>query len=99
TDVREIQRAADRATTLTRQLLAFSRNQILEPRILDLRESIHSMESMLSRLIGEDIDVVVRLASDAGHVKADPGQIEQVILNLALNARDAMPNGGTMIIE
>ncbi len=99
TDVREIQRAADRATALTRQLLAFSRNQILEPRILDLRESIQSMESMLSRLIGEDIDVVVRLAPDAGHVKADPGQIEQVILNLALNARDAMPNGGTMIIE
>jgi two-component system cell cycle sensor histidine kinase/response regulator CckA len=99
TDVREIQRAADRATTLTRQLLAFSRNQILEPRILDLRESIHSMESMLSRLIGENIEVVARLAPDVGHVKADPGQIEQVILNLALNARDAMANGGTMIIE
>jgi two-component system cell cycle sensor histidine kinase/response regulator CckA len=98
-DVREIRRAADRATALTRQLLAFSRNQILEPRILDLRESLQSMEAMLSRLIGEDIEVVVRTASDAGHVKADPGQVEQVILNLALNARDAMPKGGTMIIE
>jgi len=98
-DVREIRRAADRATALTRQLLAFSRNQILEPRILDLRESLHSMESMLSRLIGEAIEVVVRTPRDVGHVKADPGQIEQVILNLALNARDAMPNGGTLIVE
>jgi two-component system cell cycle sensor histidine kinase/response regulator CckA len=98
-EVREIRRAADRATALTRQLLAFSRNQILEPRVLDLRESINSMESMLNRLIGEDIEVVVRTPRDIGRIKADPGQIEQVILNLALNARDAMPNGGVLIIE
>jgi len=98
-EVREIRRAADRATALTRQLLAFSRNQILEPRILDLRESLNSMESMLNRLIGEDIEVVVRAPRDVGRIKADPGQIEQVILNLALNARDAMPNGGALIIE
>jgi two-component system, cell cycle sensor histidine kinase and response regulator CckA len=98
-DVREIRRAADRATALTRQLLAFSRNQILEPRVLDLRESLNSMESMLNRLIGEDIEVVVRTPRDVGRVKADPGQIEQVILNLALNARDAMPNGGALIVE
>jgi two-component system, cell cycle sensor histidine kinase and response regulator CckA len=98
-EVREIRRAADRATALTRQLLAFSRNQILEPRILDLRESLNTMESMLNRLIGEDIEVVVRTPRDVGRIKADPCQIEQVILNLALNARDAMPNGGALIIE
>jgi CheY-like chemotaxis protein len=95
----EIQRAAERATGLTRQLLAFSRRQILEPRVLDLRESIRSIEPLLKRLIGEHIDVVVSAARDAGRVKADPGQIEQVILNLALNARDAMPDVGQLYLE
>jgi two-component system, cell cycle sensor histidine kinase and response regulator CckA len=90
----EVRRAAGRATALTHQLLAFSRRQILEPRVLDLRESLVTMEPMLKRLIGEHVEIVVRASADAGRVKADPGQIEQVILNLAVNARDAMPKGG-----
>ncbi len=98
-DLREIQRAAERATSLTRQLLAFSRRQMLEPRVLDLRDSITSIAPMLKRLIGEDIDVVVRATGEIGRVKADPGQIEQVLLNLAVNARDAMPKGGTLMLE
>jgi PAS domain S-box-containing protein len=98
-DLAEIRRAADRATSLTRQLLAFSRRQILEPRVLDLRDSLKSIAPMLTRLIGENISVVVDAATDIGRVKADPGQIEQVILNLAVNARDAMPNGGTLTLE
>jgi PAS domain S-box-containing protein len=99
TDLHEIRRAAERAASLTRQLLAFSRRQILEPRVLDLRESLTSMAPMLRRLIGEQIEVVVRATTDIGRVKADPGQIEQVILNLAVNARDAMPDGGTLLLE
>jgi two-component system, cell cycle sensor histidine kinase and response regulator CckA len=95
----EVRRAADRATGLTRQLLAFSRRQILEPRVLDLRESLRSMEPMLRRLIGEDVEVTVRAAKATGRIKADPGQIEQVILNLAINARDAMPKGGRLTFE
>ncbi|MGH7710558.1 MAG: PAS domain S-box protein [Gemmatimonadaceae bacterium] len=98
-DVDEILRAADRAASLTRQLLAFSRQQILAPRVLSLAESVRGMEPMLKRLIGEDIEVIVSAPNDTGFVKADPGQIEQVVLNLALNARDAMPNGGTLLIE
>lgn len=98
-DLSEIERAADRAASLTRQLLAFSRRQILEPRVLSLSDSLTGMEPMLKRLIGEHINVVVRTPPDIGHVQADPGQIEQVVLNLAINARDAMPAGGTLLIE
>jgi two-component system cell cycle sensor histidine kinase/response regulator CckA len=98
-DLRQIRHSADRATSLTRQLLAFSRRQILDPHVLDLRESVKAIEPMLRRLIGEDIQFTVRSAADVGRVKADPGQIEQVIMNLVLNARDAMPRGGTLTIE
>jgi signal transduction histidine kinase len=97
-DLGEIRDAADRATALTRQLLAFSRQQTLEPHVLDLRESLDSLQPMLKRLIGEHIDIVLRPGA-IGHVRADPGQVEQVLLNLALNARDAMPDGGTLILE
>jgi PAS domain S-box-containing protein len=95
----EVRRAAERATGLTRQLLAFGRRQILEPRVLDLRDSVTSMKPMLQRLIGENVDIFVKEDGNPGHVKADPGQIEQVILNLAINARDAMPRGGTLTFE
>jgi PAS domain S-box-containing protein len=97
-DLRQIDRAAERATSLTRQLLAFSRRQILEPRVLDLQEAIAAVTPMLKRLLGESIEIVVR-AREVGRIKADPGQIEQIILNLAVNARDAMPHGGTLLIE
>jgi PAS domain S-box-containing protein len=99
TDLAEIERAAERAASLTRQLLAFSRRQILEPRVLSLSDSLRAMEPMLKRLIGEHIDVVVRTPPEIGHIKADAGQIEQVILNLGINARDAMPDGGTLLLE
>jgi PAS domain S-box-containing protein len=98
-DLVEIRQAADRATSLTQQLLAFGRRQILEPRVLDLRDSLRGIESMIRRLIGEDLDVVVRTTGEAARIKADAGQIEQVILNLALNARDAMPEGGSLLLE
>jgi two-component system cell cycle sensor histidine kinase/response regulator CckA len=98
-DLGEIRHAADRAASLTRQLLAFSRRQILEVRVLDLRDSLRGMEPMLRRLIGEDIDLVVRVTDEAARVKADSGQVEQVILNLAINARDAMPEGGSLLLE
>ncbi len=95
----EIKRAAERAASLTRQLLAFSRRQILDPRVLDLNTVVVDMSEMLRRLIGEDIDMVTALQSDLGKVKADPGQVEQIIMNLVVNARDAMPGGGKMTIE
>jgi two-component system cell cycle sensor histidine kinase/response regulator CckA len=95
----EIRKAGERAAGLTRQLLAFSRKQMLEPRILDLNEVVRHIQEMLSRLIGEDIQVRIRLAPDLGSVRADSGQIEQVIMNLAVNARDAMPRGGQLSIE
>jgi len=98
-DVREIRLAADRAAVLTRQLLAFSRQQVLAPRVMDLNETVSGMRNMLRRLIGEDIELIVQSAPELGHVRADPGQMEQVVLNLALNARDAMPRGGRLIIE
>ena len=95
----EIRNAAERAEGLTRQLLAFSRKQILQPRILDCNSIVASVKPMLSRLIGEDIVVETLLADGLGSVMADPGQIEQVVLNLAVNARDAMPHGGRILIE
>ncbi len=95
-EVREIARAADRASALTRQLLAFSRKQILQPRALDLNESVLSIERMLRRLLGEDIEISTDLAPELPAVLADPGQIEQVLLNLAVNAGDAMPQGGRL---
>jgi len=98
-DVEEIKRAATRAANLTRQLLAFSRRQVLQPRVLDLATVVHGVETMLRRLIGEHILLVTRAATDLWRVRADPGQLEQVILNLCVNARDAMPTGGTILIE
>jgi PAS domain S-box-containing protein len=99
THVGEIKKAADRAASLTRQLLAFSRRQVLTPQILDLNAVVANMGKMLRRLIGEDVELETRLAPQLARVKADPGQIEQVILNLAVNARDAMPQGGRLMIE
>jgi PAS domain S-box-containing protein len=98
-DVDEILTAAGRATALTRQLLAFSRQQVLRPRIVDLNELATGTEKLLRRLIGEDVQLAVHLAPVPVLVKADPGQIEQVIINLAVNSRDAMPQGGTLAIE
>jgi PAS domain S-box-containing protein len=97
--VEEILKASDRAAALTRQLLAFSRRQILAPQVLDLNSVVADLEKMLRRLIGEDIDLTTLQQSGLGRVKADPGQIEQVIINLAVNARDAMPQGGKLTIE
>jgi PAS domain S-box-containing protein len=96
---KEISAASERATSLTRQLLAFSRKQMLTPKVLDLNAVITENLKMLTRLIGEDIDLVMIPGPELGAVKADPGQIEQVILNLAVNARDAMPHGGKLTIE
>jgi two-component system cell cycle sensor histidine kinase/response regulator CckA len=99
TDLKEIQKAAEQAALLTRQLLTFSRKQVLQPRILDLNEIIHDMDKMLRRVIGEHIELVTRLESDIPLVKVDPGQMEQVVLNLIINARDAMPKGGRVTIR
>jgi two-component system cell cycle sensor histidine kinase/response regulator CckA len=95
----EINKAADRAASLTRQLLAFSRKQVLQPKVLDLNSVIANIEKMLRRLVGEDMELRTSMAPELGKVKADPGQIEQVIMNLAVNARDAMPKGGKITIE
>ena len=97
-DLDEIRRAAERAASLTRQLLAFSRRQVLEPEVLDLHEIVAEMESMLRRLIGEDVELVTQLDAGSPSVLADRGQLEQVIVNLALNGRDAMPDGGALTI-
>jgi PAS domain S-box-containing protein len=98
-EVELVRGAAERAARLTHQLLAFSRKQVLEPRVLELNETVTGIEPLLRRLIGEDIEISVTRGSDLGRVKADAGQVEQVILNLAVNARDAMPQGGRLILE
>ena len=98
-DLKEIQNAADRAADLTRQLLAFSRKQPLQPKVLSLNDIVTELHKMLKRVIGEDIDLVTIPNKNLWNVKADPGQIEQVIINLATNARDAMPKGGKLTIE
>jgi PAS domain S-box-containing protein len=97
--VEQIDRSADRATALTRQLLAFSRMQVLQPRPMNLNSVVDEMGKLLPRLIGEDIDLVVRASADLGTIRADASQMEQIIMNLAVNARDAMPNGGKLTIE
>jgi len=97
--VQEIANAAERATSLTRQLLAFSRKQMLARKVLDLNAVLRGNLKMLTRMIGEDIDLVMTAGAGIGAVKADPGQIDQVIMNLAVNARDAMPHGGKLTIE
>jgi two-component system, cell cycle sensor histidine kinase and response regulator CckA len=97
--VEEIKKASDRAAGLTRQLLAFSRKQILQPKILDLNVVVSDLEKMVRRIIGEDIDLLAITDPQLGQVKADPGQLEQVLLNLIVNARDAMPGGGKLTIE
>jgi len=96
---RVIEQTALRAADLTRQLLAFSRKQVLNPVVLDLNAVVSKMGEMLRRLIGEDIALTTVLGSSLGHVKADPSQIEQIIMNLAVNARDAMPEGGRLTLE
>ncbi len=95
----QIRRAADRGAGLTRQLLAFSRRQVLEPRVLDLNAALADVQSMLARLIGEDIKIVTSFDPALGRVFADPGQMEQVLVNLVVNARDAMPSGGALVLE
>ena len=98
-NIEEVKKAGERAASLTRQLLAFSRKQVLQPKVFGLNSVISEVEKMLKRLIGEDIELRTVLDGDTGSVKADPGQIEQVIINLAVNARDAMPSGGRLTIE
>jgi PAS domain S-box-containing protein len=95
----EIKKAAERASSLTRQLLAFSRKQVLQPKVFDLNSLVTDVSKMLRRLIGEDIEFITLLRPEAGLVNADPGQIEQVLMNLVVNARDAMPRGGKITIE
>lgn len=95
----EINKAAVRASALTRQLLAFSRKQVLKPQILDLNELVEGLGKMLARLIGEDVQIITSLDANLGKVSADPGQIEQILVNLVVNARDAMPDGGQITIK
>jgi len=97
-DVQEIKRAAERAASLTRQLLTFSRKQVIQPRVLDLNILVSDVERMLQRLIGEQIRLLTDLDTQPLPIMADPGQIEQVVMNLAVNSRDAMPKGGTLTI-
>lgn len=98
-NVEQIKKAGDRAASLTRQLLAFSRKQVLQPEVLNLNSVVSNVDQMLRRLIGEDIELITALASELGQVKADPAQMDQVIMNLAVNARDAMPIGGKLTLE
>ena len=97
--IEQIDRAADRATSLTRQLLAFSRMQVLQPRVMNLNTVVEEMGRLLPRLIGEDIELLIRPSADLGSIRADASQMEQIIMNLAVNARDAMPSGGRLRIE
>jgi PAS domain S-box-containing protein len=98
-DIEEIRTAGKRAADLTRQLLLFSRQQVLEPRVLDVNDLLGGMERMLRRLVGEDVELVFASAASLGKVRVDPGSLEQVVMNLAVNARDAMPVGGKLTIE
>jgi PAS domain S-box-containing protein len=98
-DIQEMLGAAERARQLIRQLLAFSRKQVLQPCVLDLNEVVEDMESILRRLIGEDVELVTMLDEELGSTNADPGQIEQVVMNLCINARDAMTDGGRVVVE
>ena len=98
-DLNEIKKATNRAAGLVRQLLAFSRQQIVQPRLWRLNDSVANIEKMLRRLIGEDIELQTFLSQSLGYTKIDPGHVEQVIMNLAVNARDAMPTGGQLTIE
>jgi PAS domain S-box-containing protein len=98
-DIAQIENAAERASTLIRQLLAFSRRQVLQPKIIDLNAIVLGLDKLLGRLMGEHIDMVTLCGPNVGNVKADPAQIEQVIMNLVVNARDAMPKGGRLIVE
>jgi len=97
--VEQIHKSSERAAALTRQLLAFSRMQVMQPRVMDLNSTVADMGKMLRRVIGEHIELILRYDTNLGRVKADPGQIEQVLLNLVVNARDAMPNGGKLVVE
>jgi two-component system cell cycle sensor histidine kinase/response regulator CckA len=96
--IEQILQAAMRASALTRRLLAFSRKQVLQPRVVDMNAAVRETEQMLRRVIGEDVDLVLRLGEEVGNVRVDPGQLEHVILNLAVNARDAMPRGGVLTL-
>jgi len=98
-DVTQIRKAAQGASELTRQLLAFSRQQVLQPKVVDINGSVSGIERLLTRVLREDIKLACTLATDAGMIRVDPGQLEQVIMNLAVNARDAMPGGGLLTIE
>jgi two-component system, cell cycle sensor histidine kinase and response regulator CckA len=98
-DVEQIHKAGVRATNLTRQLLAFSRKQVLKPEVINLNDLMGEIEKMLQRLLGEDIDILLKGHPNLGHVMADKGQLEQVLMNLAINARDAMPTGGNLTLE
>lgn len=98
-DVEEIRRAAERAAALTRQLLIFSRREVVQPETLDLRQVVLQLENLLHRALGERVELTTRFDEDLASVEADPGQIEQVLVNLAVNARDAMPDGGRLLIE
>jgi two-component system cell cycle sensor histidine kinase/response regulator CckA len=97
--VEQIRRAAERAASLTQQLLAFSRKQVLQPKVLDMNEAVADVQKMLTRVIGEDIELLARLHPSLAAVRVDPGQMEQVLMNLAINARDAMPAGGKIVME
>ena len=98
-DVEEIRRAAERAAALTRQLLIFSRREVVKPELLNLSELIADLENLLRRALGERVELTIRFAEDLRTVEADPSQVEQVLVNLAVNARDAMPEGGRLLIE
>src|SRR5229473_1097702 len=98
-DIRHIEEAADRAVTLVRQLLAFSRKQVLRPKVLDLNTIVMNLDQLLRRLMNENIEMKTFVSKDLGPIKADPSQVEQVIMNLVVNARDALPDGGRILIE